>query len=229
MFDKLKKAFSGVAIKNIGQKEISEKDFDNNLFDLQLVLLESDVAQEVIDDLSARLKKELLGLKLEKGQKTAEDIIRSKLKSSIAEMFAKAGKTDLIQKIKEKRDAKGGPFVIVFLGINGTGKTTTVAKIAYLLRKNGISVVLAAGDTHRAGAIEQLTQHAEKLSLKVISQRYGADPSAVGRDAVDYSRKHYIDAVLIDTAGRMQTAKNLMDEVSKIIRVVKPEDRKSVV
>jgi fused signal recognition particle receptor len=223
MFDKLKKAFSGVAIKNIGQKEISEKDFDNNLFDLQLVLLESDVAQEVIDDLSARLKKELLGLKLEKGQKTAEDIIRSKLKNSIAEMFAKAGKTDLIQKIKEKRDARGGPFVIVFLGINGTGKTTTVAKIAYLLRKNGISVVLAAGDTHRAGAIEQLTQHAEKLSLKVISQRYGADPSAVGRDAVDYSRKHYIDAVLIDTAGRMQTAKNLMDEVSKIIRVVKPD------
>jgi fused signal recognition particle receptor len=223
MFDKLKKAFSGVTIKNIGQKEISEKDFDNNLFDLQLVLLESDVAQEVIDDLSARLKKELLGLKLEKGQKTAEDIIRSKLKSSIAEMFAKAGKTDLIQKIKEKRDARGGPFVIVFLGINGTGKTTTVAKIAYLLRKNGISVVLAAGDTHRAGAIEQLTQHAEKLSLKVISQRYGADPSAVGRDAVDYSRKHYIDAVLVDTAGRMQTAKNLMDEVSKIIRVVKPD------
>lgn len=223
MFDKLKKAFSSVAIKNIGQKEISEKDFDNNLFDLQLVLLESDVAQEVIDDLSARLKKELLGLKLEKGQKTAEDIIRSKLKSSIAEMFTKAGKTDLIQKIKEKRDARGGPFVIVFLGINGTGKTTTVAKIAYLLRKNGISVVLAAGDTHRAGAIEQLTQHAEKLSLKVISQRYGADPSAVGRDAVDYGRKHYIDAVLIDTAGRMQTAKNLMDEVSKIIRVVKPD------
>lgn len=223
MFDKLKKALSGVAIKNIGQKEISEKDFDNNLFDLQLVLLESDVAQEVVDDLSARLKKELLGLKLEKGQKTAEAIIRSKLKSSIAEMFSKAEKTDLIQKIKEKRDARGGPFVIVFLGINGTGKTTTVAKIAYLLRKNGISVVLAAGDTHRAGAIEQLTQHAEKLSLKVISQRYGADPSAVGRDAVDYGRKHYIDAVLIDTAGRMQTAKNLMDEVSKIIRVVKPD------
>ncbi len=223
MFDKLKKAFSGIAIKSIGQKEISEKDFDNNLSDLQLVLLESDVAQEVIDDLSTKLKNELLGLKLEKGQQTAEDIIRSKLKSAIAEMFAKAGKIDLIQKIQVKRNARGGPFVIVFLGINGTGKTTTVAKIAHLLRKNGISVVLAAGDTHRAGAIEQLTQHAEKLSLKVISQRYGADPSAVGRDAVDYGRKHYIDAVLIDTAGRMQTAKNLMDEVSKTIRVVKPD------
>jgi len=153
------------------------------------------------------LKKELLGLKLEKDQ-IKEELIRLKFQTVITEMFAKTGKVDLIDKIKVKRELKGGPFVVVFLGINGTGKTTTVAKIANLLRKNGISVVLAAADTHRAGAIEQLTQHAEKLGLKVIAQRYGADPSAVGRDAVDYSKKHHIDAVLIDTAGRMQTAKN---------------------
>src|SRR5205085_5668967 len=223
MFDKLKKALSSVGIKNIGQEEISEKEIDDNLFDLQLALLESDVAQEVIDNLSAKLKRELVGVKLERGQHNIENVIRTNIQSAIAEMFTKAGKIDLIQKIKVKREARGGPFVIVFLGINGTGKTTTVAKMAHLLRKNGISVVLAAGDTHRAGAIEQLTQHAEKLSIKVISQRYGADPSAVGRDAVDYSRKHYIDAVLIDTAGRMQTAKNLMDEISKIVRVVKPD------
>jgi fused signal recognition particle receptor len=223
MFDKLKKALSSVGIKNIGQKEISEKEIDDNLFDLQLALLESDVAQEVIDNLSAKLKRELVGVKLERGQHNIENVIRTNIQSAIAEMFTKAGKIDLIQKIKVKREARGGPFVIVFLGINGTGKTTTVAKMAHLLRKNGISVVLAAGDTHRAGAIEQLTQHAAKLSLKVISQRYGADPSAVARDAVDFGRKHHIDAVLIDTAGRMQTAKNLMDEISKIVRVVKPD------
>ncbi|MFZ0511457.1 MAG: signal recognition particle-docking protein FtsY, partial [Candidatus Nitrosopolaris sp.] len=183
---------------------------------------ESDVAQEVIDDFSAKLKKELLGLKLEKDD-NAEELIRSKFQTVITEMFAKTGKVDLINKIKVKRELKCGPFVVVFLGINGTGKTTTVAKIANLLRKNGISVVLAAADTHRAGAIEQLTQHAQKLALKVIAQRYGADPSAVGRDAVDYGRKHHIDAVLIDTAGRMQTAKNLMDEIGKIVKVVKPD------
>jgi fused signal recognition particle receptor len=223
LFDKLKKAFSSVGIRNIGQKEISEKDIDGNLFDLELALLESDVSQEVIDSMSKKLKKELLGIKLDKGQHNVEDIIRTKLQTAIAEMFAKAEKVDPMQRIKSKRNAKGEPYVIVFLGINGTGKTTTVAKMAHLLRKNGISVVLAAGDTHRAGAIEQITRHAEKLSLKVISQRYGADPSAVGRDAVDYSRKHHIDAVLIDTAGRMQTAKNLMDEISKIVRVVKPD------
>jgi fused signal recognition particle receptor len=221
MFDKLRKAFSSAA-KTIGQKELSEKDLDDNLFGLQLALLESDVAQEVIDDLSARLKNELLGLKLERGQ-VEEDIIRSKLHNAIGEMLARGGKIDLIEKIKAKKETKHGPFVIVFLGINGTGKTTTVAKISNLLRKNGISVVLAAGDTHRAGAIEQLSQHAENLSLKIITQRYGSDPSAVARDAVDYGRKHYVDAILIDTAGRMQTAKNLMDEISKIVRVSKPD------
>ncbi len=221
MFDKLKKALSGAA-KSIGQKEITERVLDDTLVDLQIELLESDVAQEVVDDLSARIKKELLGLKLEKGQ-DAGQIIESKLQEIVAGIFAKAGRLDLLEKIKAKKEVKQGPFVIVFLGINGTGKTTTVAKVANLLRKNGISVVVAAGDTHRAGAIEQLTQHAERLSLKVIAQRYGADPSAVGRDAVDYAKKHYIDAVLIDTAGRMQTSKNLMDEMSKIVRVVKPD------
>ena len=223
LFDKLKKAFSSIGIRNIGQKEISEKDIDGNIFDLQLALLESDVSQEVVDHLSEKLKKELTGIKFDKGHDNVENIIRIRLQTTIAEMFAKAEKVDLIQRIKSKIDSKMGPYVIVFLGINGTGKTTTVAKMAHLLRKNGISVVMAAGDTHRAGAIEQITRHGEKLSLKVISQRYGADPSAVGRDAIDYSRKHHIDAVLIDTAGRMQTAKNLMDEISKIVRVVKPD------
>jgi fused signal recognition particle receptor len=221
MFDKLKKALSGAA-KSIGQKEINEKILDGTLLDLQIELLESDVAQEVVDDLSAKLKKDLLGLKLEKGQ-DAGQIIESKLQETVAGIFARAGRLDIIEKIQAKKEAKQGPFVIVFLGINGTGKTTTVAKVGNLLRKSGISVVVAAGDTHRAGAIEQLTQHAERLSLKVIAQRYGADPSAVGRDAVDYAKKHYIDAVLIDTAGRMQTSKNLMDEMSKIVRVVKPD------
>jgi fused signal recognition particle receptor len=125
--------------------------------------------------------------------------------------------------VQEKKEKKGGPFVIVFLGINGTGKTTTVAKVANLLKKNGFSVVIAAADTHRAGAIEQITTHAENLSIKIISQRYGADPSAVSRDALEYAKKHYIDIVLIDTAGRMQTAKNLMYEIGKIVKVIKPD------
>jgi fused signal recognition particle receptor len=221
MFDKLKKAFSRAA-KGIAQKELTEKVLDDVLLDLQIALLESDVAQEVVDDLSRELKKELLGLKLEKEQE-ATQIVQSKLRAAVAHIFERTTRFDLIEKIIMKKEAKAGPFVIVFLGINGTGKTTTVAKIANLLRKAGFSVVVAAGDTHRAGAIEQLEQHTNRLTLKIVKQRYGADPSSVGRDAYDHAKKNHIDIVLMDTAGRMQTSKNLMDEMGKIVRVVKPD------
>src|ERR687898_882540 len=221
MFDKLKKAFSNI-ISDISKKEISDKDLENTLFDLEIALLESDVAQEVIDDISANLKNKLLGLAVEK-DKTPEELIQFHVQKSIYEILTKSGTLDLVKEINSKKENKGSPFIIVFLGINGTGKTTTVAKVANLLHKNGLSVVLAASDTHRAGAIEQLGEHARRLSLKMIHQRYGADPSAVARDAVEYGKKHRVDAILIDTAGRMQTAKNLMDEISKIVQVVKPD------
>ena len=221
MFDKLKRAFSNAA-KNISQRELSEKDLDESLFDLNIALLESDVSQEVIDDLSKQIKDNLVGMKLQKNE-TTEQVIASTLKDNFSKILAKAGSVDLISAINAKKQNKGGPFKIVFLGINGTGKTTTVAKVANLLKKSGFSIVIAAADTHRAGAIEQISSHAEKLSIKVISQRYGADPSAVSRDALEYASKHYIDVVLIDTAGRMQTAKNLMDEIGKIVKVIKPD------
>ena len=221
MFDKLKRAFSSAA-KSISQRELSEKDLDESLFDLNIALLESDVSQEVIDDLSQQIKDNLVGMKLQKHE-TTEQVIASTLKDNFSKILAKAGSVDLISAINTKKQRKAGPFKIVFLGINGTGKTTTVAKVANLLKKSGFSVVIAAADTHRAGAIEQISSHAEKLSIKVISQRYGADPSAVSRDALEYANKHYIDVVLIDTAGRMQTAKNLMDEIGKIVKVIKPD------
>jgi fused signal recognition particle receptor len=221
MFDKLKRAFTNAA-KSISQKQLSEKDLDNSLFDLQIALLESDVSQEVIDDLSSQIKKNLLGIKIQRNE-TSDQIILSTLKNNFMEILSKAGSIDLLKLIQEKKQRKPGPFVIVFLGINGTGKTTTVAKVANLLKKSGYSVVIAAADTHRAGAIEQITEHAERLSIKVISQRYGADPSSVSRDALEYAKKHYVDVVLIDTAGRMQTAKNLMYEIGKIVKVIKPD------
>lgn len=221
MFDKLKKAFSSAA-RSISQKELSSKDLDESLFDLNISLLESDVSQEVIDDLSAQIKTNLIGMKLQKNEST-EEIITNTLKNNFAAILDKAGTVDLLKVIQNKKQNKSGPFKIVFLGINGTGKTTTVAKVANMLRKSGFTVVIAAADTHRAGAIEQISAHADKLSIKVISQRYGADPSAVSRDALEYARKHYVDVVLIDTAGRMQTAKNLMDEIGKIVKVIKPD------
>ena len=222
MFEKLRKIFSETT-KNLGQKSISKKDIDSILDELQISLMENDVAHEIVDEMTAKIKEEIQNLKLERSE-NSDQVITTKLYTFLNELFLSTNtKTDIIQSILEKKKSKAGPYSIVFLGINGTGKTTTVAKFCKLLRDKGISVVLAAADTHRAGAIEQIIQHGNNLNVKVISQRYGADPSAVARDALEHAKKNYIEAVLIDTAGRMQTSKNLMEEVSKIIRVIKPD------
>ena len=222
MFEKLKKIFSETA-KSLGQKSISKKEIDSIFDELQISLIENDVALEVVDELTSKIKNEIQNLKLERSE-DSEQVITTKLYSFLSDLFLSTNnKTDIIQSILEKKRSKAGPYSIIFLGINGTGKTTTVAKFCKLLRDHGVSVVLAAADTHRAGAIEQITHHGNNLNVKVITQRYGADPSAVARDALEHARKNYIDAVLIDTAGRMQTSKNLMEEVSKIIRVIKPD------
>jgi fused signal recognition particle receptor len=220
MFDKLKRTLSN-AVKSISEKELNEKDIEKVFFDLQVALLESDVAEEAIDYLAEMMKKNLLGQKLDKGI-DAQTTVRNALQQHLMQMFEKAGSVDIASNIKAKK-AKNEPYSIVFLGINGTGKTTTIAKVASMLKKEGFSVIVAAGDTHRAGAIEQLSEHASRLGVKVIAQRYGADPAAVGRDAILYAKSHRVDVVLVDTAGRMQTSKNLMDEMGKIIRVVNPD------
>jgi len=219
MFEKLRNAFSSAA-KSFGQKELKEKDIDEVLFDLEVALLESDVATEVIDSLKSDLKQKLIGATVEKEQ--IANIVKQNLRHHISNMFDVAGKVDIISNI-EKKKSIGEPYIISFMGINGTGKTTTVAKVAYFLRENKFSVVIAAADTYRAGAIEQITEHAKRLNLKIIAQNYGSDPAAVSRDAVLYAKSHKIDCILIDTAGRMQTSKNLMDQISKINKVVNPD------
>jgi fused signal recognition particle receptor len=219
MFEKLRNAFSSAA-KSFGQKELKEKDIDAVLFELEVALLESDVATEVIDSLKSDLKQKLIGATVEKEQ--IANIVKQSLREHISNMFDSAGKIDILSNI-EKKKSTGEPYIISFMGINGTGKTTTVAKIAYLLRENKFSVVIAAADTYRSGAIEQITEHAKRLNLKIIAQNYGSDPAAVSRDAVLYAKSHKIDCILIDTAGRMQTSKNLMDQISKINKVVNPD------
>lgn len=219
MFEKLRNAFSSAA-KSFGQKELKEKDINEVLFELEVALLESDVATEVIDSLKNDLKQKLIGATVEKDQ--IANIVKQNLREHISNMFDSAGKVDVISNI-EKKKSTGEPYIISFMGINGTGKTTTVAKVAYLLRENKFSVVIAAADTYRAGAIEQITEHAKRLNLKIIAQNYGSDPAAVSRDAVLYAKSHKIDCILIDTAGRMQTSKNLMDQISKINKVVNPD------
>ncbi|EPA05479.1 signal recognition particle-docking protein FtsY, partial [Candidatus Nitrosarchaeum limnium] len=219
MFDKLRNAFSNAA-KSLGEKELNEKDIELILTELEISLLESDVASEVIDSIKSDLKNSLIGSRVEKN--TIEKFVKDSLISSISTLFDEAGTIDLFEKINEKKKT-GQPFLILFVGINGTGKTTSLAKVAHMLQQAKYSLVVAAADTFRAGAIEQLREHTNRLNLKLVAQNYNSDPAAVARDAVLYAKSHKMDCVLIDTAGRMQTSKNLMEQIAKITKVVNPD------
>ena len=211
----------GVAEKTIallrGEVVLDERKLDELLSEFEIALLESDVALEVAEKIVSDLKRSLHGKKLKRSELSRE--IRASLERSLKEIL------DLPkQSIEEAVRAKAEkPFVILFVGINGTGKTTTIAKVAKRLIDAGFTCVFAASDTYRAGAIEQLEKHAEKLGVKLIKHERGADPAAVAYDAVEHARARGKDVVLIDTAGRMETNVNLLEEMKKIARVAKPD------
>lgn len=219
MFENLRGAFSGIT-RSITEKEIEPKDIDAVMSELDIALLEADVAVEVIDSLKSQMREALAGSQVKRGEVGV--FVRDALIRAVSCVFEEAGTVDMLEKITSKRGS-GSPFVIVFVGINGTGKTTTLAKVVHMLSLQKISVAVAASDTFRAGAIEQLRAHTDALGVKLVAQNYGSDPAAVARDAVLYSRSHNVDCVLVDTAGRMQTNRNLMDQISKITSVVKPD------
>ncbi|MHB8567654.1 MAG: signal recognition particle-docking protein FtsY [Nitrososphaerales archaeon] len=225
MFDRLKSALGSLA-HIATQTTISQEELDKILWDFEISLIESDVASEAIESINANLKKQLVGIKIPRSD-DREKFVRDRLKDAIRETFANTSTVDILELIEKKRKSSGqqdsAPFVVLFLGINGTGKTTTVAKFANLLKKQKLSAVVACADTHRAGAIEQLTEHANRLGIKAIAQSYGSDPAAVAKDAQLYAQSHGIDVVIIDSAGRIQTSRNLMEEMGKIVRVVQPD------
>ena len=220
MFDRIKAALSSLTA-GLTQRTLGDEELDELLGQFEVSLLESDVAREVVANIISKLKEDLAGLRIHRSV-DSRSYVRTKLSESIRALIANKATPNVLELIKSKRSS-GEPFVIVFLGINGTGKTTTIAKFAQMLKNHGYSVVLACADTHRAGAIEQLAEHASRLSVKIVSQKYGADPAAVARDAVLHARTQHLDVVLVDTAGRMQTYRNLMEEMSKIVRVAKPD------
>jgi len=216
------KSFFKKVTSKIKKIKISEKEFEIYSEELNMLLLENNVAFEVSEKIIQELKDKIVGKELLK--KEIESEIQDALKNIIEEILIEP--FDLVKKIKEKiADQSKDPYVVLFVGINGTGKTTTIAKIADFLKKNKISCVLAAADTFRAASIEQIEKHGEKLGIKVISQNYGSDPAAVGFDAIQYAKKNFINCVLIDTAGRMHTSKNLLREVEKIAKVCKPDTK----
>jgi fused signal recognition particle receptor len=195
---------------------ISENELADALSELEITLLESDVALPVTDAIIAHVKKELVGKHRRFGQ-SVDSLVVHTLRSALLEVLGKG--FDLTSYIRDH----GRPVRILFTGVNGTGKTTTVAKIGDYLKKRGFSVLIGAGDTYRAGAIEQIEVHAARIGIKIIQHQQGADPSAVLFDAVQYAVSHKIDVVLADTAGRFHTKANLMSQLEKIRRVMKPD------
>ena len=193
---------------------LTKEQFDEIFQDLEIILLENNVALEVVDKIHASLSKDLVGIEIKKSE--IDSTILQSLKSSILSLLIEP--PDLIKDIKKSLE----PYVILFFGINGSGKTTSIAKLASYLKKNKISCVLAAGDTFRAASIEQLAHHANALKVPIIKHDYGSDPSSVAFDAIAYAKKNKISCVLIDTAGRMYTQSNLLREMGKIVRISKP-------
>lgn len=204
----------------ITKKTIKEEDIEEILEELEFSLIEGDVAFDVAERIVESVKEDLVGRKI-KRRGDMELFTTNALKKAITEIIDN-GSYDLLGDIEASKQ-KGEPYKIMFVGINGTGKTTTIAKMATYLEKHGYSSVFGASDTFRAGAIEQLEHHANNLNLKIIKHERNSDPAAVAYDAVEHARATGKDVVLIDTSGRMQTNANLMDEMKKIKRVSKPD------
>lgn len=220
MFEKLKKGLKGLVSK-VTTAELKSENLRPILSDFKMSLMENDVAFPVAERICDEMEKRLNGVQV-KRLEDRRKIVEQNLRDVLLGVMLTNERIDLLKAVEEKRRKKE-PYTMVFVGINGTGKTTTIAKVARFFNKRGYSVVLACSDTYRAGSIEQLEEHARRLGIKMVKHKYGADPAAVAYDTISHAKAHGINVVLIDTAGRMQTNRNLMSELEKIKRVVKPD------
>ncbi len=204
----------------VSRYTINEETLEDILWELEIGLLESDVALPVIEAIKANVKEQLLSMSV--SGRSATEVVEKVLRTAVRRVL-NIGSFNFDEFVREKLASGKKPVVVMFVGVNGTGKTTSIGRIAWRLKEQGLSPVLAAGDTFRAGAIEQLSQHGDKLGVKVIKHSAGADPAAVAYDAIEHAKARHKDVVLLDTAGRMQTNTNLMDEMDKIRRVANPD------
>jgi len=221
LFKKLKelfRSFTSQIVDAIRYRTLSTEEVDRLSEELMLQLVEADVAYDAAEVIVNKLREKLLNTKIPRGE-DAERFTFNLLKETLREILERgAANIDLLKLVSEYK-----PLKLVFMGVNGVGKTTTIAKVAYMLKNHGLKPVIVAADTFRAAAQEQLKKHSENLGLPFIGGKYGADPAAVAFDGVIYAQKRGLDAVLIDTAGRMHVDVDLMNELRKVVRVVRPD------
>lgn len=220
MFEKLKSGFNGL-VQKISQKELSDKEITQILDEFLLVLVENDVAYSVAKTICDTLREKLSAIEIRRFADSTEPA-KAVLRGVLLEQLRGSGEETFL-KVLDERKNEHKSAIILFVGVNGTGKTSSIAKIGHMLLRKGLSVVIAAADTYRTGSIEQIEEHARRIGVKTVKHAYGADAAAVAFDAVGYANAHGINVVLIDTAGRMQTNKNLLEEMKKIARVAKPD------
>ncbi|MFB6117449.1 signal recognition particle-docking protein FtsY [Halosegnis sp.] len=200
-----------------GKSKITEEELEEPLEQLEFALLEGDVELSVASEIIDRLREELVG-QARAQVKSGEVVVQEAIGAALLDVIDVGG-IDFDEEIA----AREKPVTVIFTGVNGVGKTTTIAKLGRYLEERGYDVVLANGDTYRAGANEQLQEHADNLGLKLISHEQGGDPAAVIYDAVEYAEANEVDIVLGDTAGRLHTSNDLMSQLEKIDRVVGPD------
>ncbi|MDQ2055393.1 signal recognition particle-docking protein FtsY [Halobellus sp. H-GB7] len=200
-----------------GKVIIEEEDLEDPLWELEMALLESDVEMNVAEEILDTVREKMIGETRAQVETTGE-LVETALHDALYEVIS-VGQFDFDARVESAEK----PVTIVFTGVNGVGKTTSIAKLARYFENRGLSVVLANGDTYRAGANEQIQKHADNLDTKLIAHEQGGDPAAVLYDAVEYAEAHDIDVVLGDTAGRLHTSNDLMSQLEKIDRVVDPD------
>ena len=210
-------------VQKLKTTEINEKNIDKAMREFKILLIKNSVGSEVANQIINKTKEKMIG---ERAQRFSNmrNLIVEPLKQSVLEMITPKEEIDLLKILEDrKKQNVSKPLIILFLGINGTGKTTTISKIAYLLSKQNYRLVIAAADTFRSGAQEQIKEHADRLKIKCIEGKYGADPSSIAFDAIQHAVARNLHAVLIDTAGRMAINHDLIGEMQKIKRIANPD------
>jgi len=220
VFERLRKGVEDLLTK-VTKTELKGESFDSLLWEFKLTLIENDIAVSVADKICDQIKKNLEGMQVGKFEDKRE-FVKKTLRETLLSVLTPENQVDIITRIARKK-AERKPAVLLFVGINGSGKTTSIAKVAKLLMSRGFTLVLACSDTYRAGAIEQLEEHAKRLGVKMIQRPYGADAASVAFDAINHAKAHGLNAVLVDTAGRIETNRNLLLEMEKIARVCEPD------
>jgi fused signal recognition particle receptor len=220
MLKSLSKAFSNL-VEKVSTTTLTGPEVESLLQDFYLQLVAADVAVETADAVVEGLRQRLKEFRIPRFSDKRE-MVKDVLKSTLSTVIKTASIQDVLKTAEERRKS-GRPVVIMFVGPNGSGKTSTVVKLAHYLRKKGYSAILASADTFRAGAIEQLETLGEKAGFLVVSQQYGADPAAVAVDAINKAASLRANFVIIDTAGRTEVDRGLLEEMRKIKRVAKPD------